>query len=253
MGKDFTVEKLEQLLKSFVEAGFTVTSFQDFLDSPKERVLVLRHDVDRLPLNSLATAKMEHRLGLKGTYYFRVTSGSFRPEVIEEIVKLGHEIGYHYEDLTIVKGDKEKAFAHFKKWLEKFRAFYPVQTICMHGSPMTKWDNKDVWNDYNYKDLGLTGEPYFDVDFDKMLYITDTGRRWDGDKVSVRDKVNSKLKHNFRKTDDIIASLRKNQISGPVMLTLHPQRWSNNSLIWWKELILQNLKNMVKRLIIQFR
>lgn len=253
MAKDFTVDKLETLFKNFIDCGYNITSFEEYIKEPKENMLILRHDVDRLPLNSLATAKMEHKLGVKGSYYFRVTPGSFQPQIIEEIVQLGHEIGYHYEDLTIVKGNSEKAVDHFKNWLEKFRTFYPVKTICMHGSPMTKWDNKDLWKEYDYKEFGLIGEPYFDVDFDKMLYITDTGRRWDGDKVSVRDKVKSKLSHNFKKTDDIIKSLKKNQISGPVMLTLHPQRWSNNSLIWWTELITQNLKNIVKRLIVQFR
>jgi len=253
MAKDFTVEKLELLLKSFLKSGYTITSFEEYLKAPQENALILRHDVDRLPLNSLETAKMEHKLGVKGSYYFRVTKGSFQPEIIKEIVALNHEIGYHYEDLTIVKGDVKKAFEHFKKWLETFRTFYPVKTICMHGSPMTKWDNKDLWNDYNYKDFDLIGEPYFDVDFNKVLYITDTGRRWDGHKVSVRDKVSSNLSHNFKKTDDIIESLRKSEVSGPVMLTLHPQRWSNNSLLWWTELFLQNLKNIVKRFIVQFR
>ena len=42
---------------------------------------------------------------------------------------------------------------------------------------------------YDYRDYGIIAEPYFDVDFDEVFYLTDTGRRWDGDSVSVRDKV----------------------------------------------------------------
>ena len=61
----------------------------------------------------------------------------------------------------------------------------PVKTICMHGSPLSKWDNRDLWKRYNYRDYGIIAEPYFDVDFDEVFYITDTGRRWDGDKVSI--------------------------------------------------------------------
>jgi len=61
----------------------------------------------------------------------------------------------------------------------------------MHGSPLSKWDNRDLWKRYNYRDFGIIGEPYFDVNFDKVLYLTDTGRRWDGEGVSVRDKVTS--------------------------------------------------------------
>ncbi len=40
---------------------------------------------------------------------------------------------------------------------------------------------------------GIIGEPYFDVDFSRVFYLTDTGRRWDGDAVSVRDKVKSEV------------------------------------------------------------
>ncbi len=59
----------------------------------------------------------------------------------------------------------------------------------MYGSPLSKYDNKLLWKYYNYKDFGIIGEPYFDVDFSKVLYLTDTGRRWNGDRVSIRDKV----------------------------------------------------------------
>ena len=226
---------------------------EDYLDNPAPKTLILRHDVDKLPQNSLRTAEMQNRLGVKGTYYFRVTPGSYHPKVIAAIAKLGHEIGYHYEDLTICKGNVAKAHEHFKVWLEKFKTFYPVRTICMHGSPMTKWDNKDLWKEYNYKDLGIIGEPYFDLDFNKMLYITDTGRRFDGAKVSVRDKVKTQLCHDFKSTEDIIKGLDQDKLSNEVMLTLHPQRWTNASFGWFKELVMQNIKNVVKRFIILLR
>ena len=61
----------------------------------------------------------------------------------------------------------------------------------MHGSPLSKYDNKLLWKYYNYRDFGIIGEPYFDVDFSKVLYLTDTGRRWNGNRVSIRDKISS--------------------------------------------------------------
>ena len=113
---------------------------------------------------------------------------SSQPEIIKAIATLGHEIGYHYEDMTIAKGNTDKAFEVFQKHLKYFQQFFPVQTICMHGSPLSKYDSRDIWEKYNYKELGIIREPYFDIDFSKVLYLTDTGRRWDGEKVSVRDK-----------------------------------------------------------------
>jgi len=59
----------------------------------------------------------------------------------------------------------------------------------MHGSPLSKYDNRDLWKNFDYHELGIIGEPYFDVDFNEVMYLTDTGRRWDGFRVSIRDKV----------------------------------------------------------------
>ena len=44
---------------------------------------------------------------------------------------------------------------------------------------------------YDYKSLGIIGESHRDVDWNQVYYLTDTGRRWDGESVSVRDKVDS--------------------------------------------------------------
>jgi len=81
------------------------------------------------------------------------------------------------------------AIRDFEWNLEKLRKFYPVKTICMHGSPLSKYDNRKLWEKYDYRDYGIIDEPYFDIDFNVVFYLTDTGRRWDGDSVSVRDKV----------------------------------------------------------------
>ena len=87
----------------------------------------------------------------------------------------------------------EFAIDDFQLNLEKLRKLYPVKTICMHGSPLSKWDNKDLWKKYDYRDYGIIAEPYFDVDFDEVFYLTDTGRRWDGYSVSMRGRLNSEI------------------------------------------------------------
>ena len=96
---------------------------------------------------------------------------------------------------------------------------------------------------------------YFDIDFDHVFYLTDTGRRWDGFNVSVRDKVKEQKKWTdigfcFRSTDDIIEKLLSNDFPNHIMFNFHPQRWNVNFYPWLKELIIQNLKNQVKRSIV---
>lgn len=247
--KDFTLDKYEGFLKAAITNGYQLTSYQDYLEHTYPKVLILRHDVDKRPINSLRTAELQHQLGVKGTYYFRAVPESFDEKIIQKIAGLGHEIGYHYEDLTICKGDFKKSINHFEKWLEKLRKFYPVKTVCMHGSPMSKWDNRQLWDQYNYRDYDLVAEPYFDIDFNQVFYITDTGRKWDGNKVSVRDKVSSSFDLSFHSTDQLIEAFHKGKMPDQIMQNIHPQRWTNNHIEWVQELILQRIKNGIKKAI----
>jgi len=176
---------------------------------------------------------------------------SFDEKIIAQIKELGHEIGYHYEDMALCRGNAAKAWQHFQQKLTLFKKFYPVKTICMHGSPLSKWDNRLLWQNYSYKELGIIAEPYFDTDFEKVFYLTDTGRKWNNTAASVRDKVTSHFNISFTSTDAVCRSFAHNNMPSAIMLTIHPQRWTDNYYIWAKELILQNLKNLVKRLIVK--
>jgi len=253
--KDFSLSILERLLSALKD------NLRDFLplkesNSEISRFVILRHDVDLKPENSLATAKLEHSIGIKGTYFFRIIPQTLKPDIIKEIADLGHEIGYHYEDMDLVHADNldnhiDLAYDSFQKNLENLREIVPINTICMHGSPRAKYDNKIIWTKYNYRDLGLIGEPYFDIDFNEFLYLTDTGRRWNGDKVSVRDKVNSKYKFDLKSTQDVINAIP--QFPEKIMITIHPQRWDDRFVPWLQELVMQNVKNVVKWGLVKFK
>jgi hypothetical protein len=43
-------------------------------------------------------------------------------------------------------------------------------------------------NNCDYKKSYILAEPYFDINCNQFFYITDTGRRWDGDRFNLRDK-----------------------------------------------------------------
>lgn len=242
---DFTINSYQRLLNALVEARYSFQDFDSFLKIPEGKSIVLRHDVDLMPQNSLAFAKIQAEKGVKGVYYFRAVPESWDERIIKEIRALGHEIGYHYECLTTTKGNIELGIKDFEKNLTALRKLAPVSTICMHGSPMSPYDSKDLWKHFNYRDFGIVGEPYFDVDFNKVFYLTDTGRKWDGDKVSVRDKVNSSFNLSFHTTDEIILAI--DTLPKQIMFTFHPQRWNSLGYHWLKELCLQSLKNGIKK------
>jgi len=121
----------------------------------------------------------------------------------------------------------------------------------MHGSPSTAYDNKDLWKKYDYKKHGIIGEPYFDTNFNEIFYLTDTGRCWDGMKYSVRDKVQTNYIQSYHSTFDIISAAKLGTLPNKIMITTHPQRWTNNKFEWLIEFISQNIKNKIKRIILR--
>jgi hypothetical protein len=247
---NFTVKIFQELLDEFIKANYSFQTVNEFVAKPQQKVVVLRHDVDKLPLNSLKFALIQSQKGIRGSYYFRINSKSFNKEIIMKIYSLGHEIGYHYETMDTCVGNIELAYKEFCQNLDMFRKIVPIQTICMHGSPTSKFDNRVIWDYYSYSQLDIAAEPYFDMDFNKVFYITDTGRRFDGEKVSIRDKPRQKTNivwPSYHSTTDIIKALRGKNFPNVLMMTLHPQRWTNNWVLWIKELYLQSIKNTVKR------
>ncbi len=252
--RDFTLKAYGQLLDAFLEAGYAFQTFSDYLQKrPKQRVILLRHDVDARKQHSLTFAQIQYQKGIVGSYYFRVVPQSYDEGIIRAIYDLGHEIGYHYEDMDFAKGDPHRAIQLFEQHLERLRRIVPVTTICMHGSPRSPYDNRDVWKHYSYRDYGILGEPYFDLDFKQVFYLTDTGRRWNGSAVSVRDKVADHFGLVYRTTFDIIAAVRQGQFPPRAMLNFHPQRWTDNSLLWNIEKYQQHAKNAVKFWLIRWR
>jgi hypothetical protein len=287
--RDFTLKTYKKLLDELLHAGYEFVTFTEYLQNPikKKKTLILRHDVDKNSARSLRTAALENGMGIRGTYYFRVVEGRGLPDgTIRKIDAMGHEIGYHYEDLDTARGDMPAAWASFQENLARLRAIAPVSTASMHGSPLSRHDNRDLWRHHDYRQLGLIGEPYLDVDFSRVLYLTDTGRRWDGDRVSIRDRVMGYglgvrdgkedrgpktedrkelekrsrgvvsdppvfdviTRPKYHSTHDIINALRHRELPGHIMLTMHPQRWAGGFLPWLVELVWQNAKNSVKML-----
>ena len=247
---DFTLGTYKHILDALLESEYDFQTFSGFLKNPKKKSVILRHDVDLRPLFSLRFAEIQAKKNIKGVYYFRTVPESWNKDIILEIHALGHEIGYHYECLTLQKGNHTKAIEQFQKDLNQFRKIVPVETICMHGSPMSKYDSKDLWITNDYHDYGIIGEPYFDIDFNKVFYLTDTGRSWKNQKISVRDRVDTKYDFNISSSNQMIQALKDGILPDQLMFNFHPQRWSDNPIVWTKELVYQSIKNQVKRLIV---
>ena len=307
--QDFSLTTYKKLLQELLANCYSFQTLQDFIQQPEKKTVILRHDVDRKPGNALVVAKIEKEGGIKASYYFRIVKESYDESIIKQIAGMGHEIGYHYENLSEISrkpevrsqksedggqrsishprgigfafhragrhtqthtdiypadlaGQKksslrekkefrdelfELAIDDFRLNLEKLRKLYPVKTICMHGSPLSKWDNRLLWKKYNYRDFGIIAEPYFDINWQKMFYLTDTGRKWNNTSSSVRDRVDSGFDIAIENTSHLISLAKQDALPRQIMINTHPQRWTDKPLPWVKELVWQNIKNVVKK------
>lgn len=231
--RDFTLDMYRQLCLALVEAGYRSRPIGDYAEDadPDGRPRVyLRHDIDRAPKTALGTARVERDLGLTATYFFRLVSGAFVPEVVAGVRDLGMEVGYHYECLDRAAGDTSRALEICRDDLEKLRAIAPVRSMAMHGNPLTKYDNRDMWKQHDYREFGIEVAAYFTIDYTKVRYYSDTGRNWDESKGKMYDLVDSGQATRLTTTRSLIEHLKTDRRDTCILT--HPNRWTNGLVSW---------------------
>ena len=248
MKLDFTLKKYEVLCQVIAGSGYQILTIAEYIKNQPGlgNILVLRHDVDRYPVNALMMAELEHRFGICSTYYFRHTSNVFKPSIIQRIAGLGHEIGYHYETLSKAHGDFDEAMRLFELELRDFRTITKVQTISMHGVPLSPFDNRDLWQKNDFSKFDLVGEAYLSIDYQRMQYFTDTGRTWQRTYFNLRDHTpEMKSDDTIKSTSDLIAVILKKKYPR-VCITAHPERWASNMAAWTFSLGFDLLTDFIK-------
>lgn len=258
--RDFTLYEYQRLLAALLQAGYRFVNVAQYIAQKEEvkysdKIIILRHDVDKNTAAALRMARLENGLKVSATYYFRAQRGE---QYIPQIVDLGHEIGYHYEDVATKRGDINKAYESFTNNLHKLRQYYPVLTCAKHGSVGSKTDEHLLWQKYDYHGLALVAEAYLDIDFHSVCYLTDTARMWDShlhglnryDRVPTCEPLWQRQNKTYHTTEEMISAVQTGTFPRQVMLNAHPQRWHNNFIVWTCEYARQLLINTVKKQLI---
>jgi len=234
--QDYTLNKYKDLCKTIINSNYLVVTLDEYLTGNKfkdRNIIIMRHDIDHNCRYALDLARIEHEFNIKATYYFRMNKKTFITKIIDEIESLGHEIGYHYETIDRCKGDIEKAQLLFETELATFRKNYEVKTVCAHGNPLTKYDNKKIWGNLKLSDYRLLGEAFLALDFNKFAYFSDSGRTWKKNKAQKMpgkdDVVTAFDQTQAENTDDIIRIIKDGTLFNICILT-HPERWSKNNI-----------------------
>jgi len=251
MSRDFTDSAYADLLDTGRQMGYEFLTVREYVTRERlpERFIILRHDVDRKPENSVRFAHIEAERDIASTYYVRTIDKVFDPELIAKLVALGHEVGYHYEDLDRADGDVQDARRSFGTELDRLRRHATVDTVCMHGNPLTPHDNRDMWDDpAELEPYGIAGEAYLSMDVADVTYFSDTGRTWaDGDlKIKDHTMGEGDKRVSASTTAELEALLRTHSVDRACLLT-HPNRWADSTPEYVAEATKDAITNVGKR------
>ncbi|MGP9820439.1 hypothetical protein ACTZWW_10520 [Salinarimonas sp. NSM] len=233
MTQEFRVSGWARFLETARAAGYALLPGRALADGwPERPAILLRHDVDRRAGRALAMARREAALGVSASYYVRRARGGFDVEAIRAIAALGHEIGYHYEDLARTDGDRVRARAAMRRHLAELRALVPVTTVCAHGSPLSRHDNVTVLDGIDPADLGVR-DLARSLPHAGVLYLTDSGRTFADTTANLRDRIPAALRApeiaTLADLADAVSACRYPRIH----LNVHPERWTDEAAGWW--------------------
>jgi hypothetical protein len=191
------LDSFERLLRTIVEAGYTVTSVEAFarqqvngVSGTPERTLILRHDVDTDPVTARSMWQIEHRLGIVGSFYFRLST--LDAELMAAIAEAGGSASYHYEEIATVAKRRRlrtpaeveaclpEAQAEFRDNLFRLRALtgLPMEIVASHGDFVNRRIGVPNWrllvDEAFRRSVGIVAEVY-----DQALMAPVTSRHSD--------------------------------------------------------------------------
>lgn len=229
----FTFEELGSV---FIELVANQSSFYLFTDeiriSDERKIVFLKHDVECNCRKALETALIENELGIRATYYIQdyLLENKDNVAILRRIEGMGHEIGFHYDSLDRMGGDRQAAIEDFKNSIRRFtEAGFSVRTICPHGNAALQ---RDGW--LSNKELApLINRAWPELvdvvtwvcrENRRTIYISDAGYGL----IEVSD-FNSQSKESSRGVK--VGRLLENPKGSVMVLSLHPHRFERYKVI----------------------
>jgi hypothetical protein len=144
--------KYRALLERALDAGYTIVSIERFWAligagtvDPAQRYLVLRNDIDTGPQTAGAMWRIEHSLGIAGSYFFRLSTLDLA--LMNDISAAGGDASYHYEELATIAKRRHlrtpsDALRHMAEAQDLFRvnvarlralSGQPIRVVASHG------------------------------------------------------------------------------------------------------------------------
>lgn len=173
---EFTHEGYRRLIRLLKEYGYDICDYDNY--GAKQKVAILRHDIDTSVQKAVEFAKVEFEEGVNGTYFvllntdfYNVNSAKTLRE-LKELQKYGAKIGLHFDETKYnVKNPDEMVKCILKeKQILELSLEIPITTVSMHRpSKQTLEQNLSIPAMIN---------SYSEEFFLHFKYVSDSRRNW---------------------------------------------------------------------------
>jgi hypothetical protein len=186
----FTFNAISEEYRQLLVCGYEVLTCEEYYLRKLQgrlplKCLVNRVDVDLSVKKSARLGEILTKLGIKATFFIRLHAPEYNPfsfenyRIIKELIREGHEIGYHSEVVDEAFIWDEDAEHCLRRDIEVMnRIFnYEVKGAASHGG-LTGHNNLDFWKERHPSDFGLLYEAYdtqpeFNL-FADSLFVSDS-------------------------------------------------------------------------------
>ena len=239
----FYFNNWEKFCKAIAKCRVQMCTAEESLKMPADvRYIVLKHDVETYVPNAHKLASIEHKYGIKGSYYVQAYLMSDKENIrlLKEMQSWGHEISYHYDVLDAHAGDYRAAEEDFIKYSKVFADNgFTYGTICQHGNPVKKrvgytsnrdfFRNQEIRSHYpNLVDMVVDYSKH--IGGRKYRYISDASYRWNIITLPETNDQHPEVKNEkvggFK---NLLALVKDGEYS--YVVSTHPHRWMDSA---WK-------------------
>lgn len=182
---DFSLKSYADTLKDYRQGGYAVTGFRGYLDSPQEKHMILRHDIDNSLEQAFRVAKVDADSGCTSTFFLRMHAQGYNmlslPSLryIQEMEDMGHEVELHLEgglnqwlggsDIEWADRQKDTFEAALNRPLRGFSSHEPARTggLPFADAMLERWSDTVKYHAYEQRFLNP-----------QIKYLSDSSARW---------------------------------------------------------------------------
>jgi hypothetical protein len=190
------LEEYRSLLQFALASNYMIISIVDYYDLKRnnqlpidKKIIICRHDIDTDPNTAKDFLKIERKLDVRASYYFRLSTLS--PKIMNEIEECGSEASYHYEEIaTYCKmhgiKNRESVYRELETIQSHFIENYcsikkqfslKMRTVCSHGDFVNRYlkiANTELLTSDIREKCGIECEAYDPIIKENTLSISDS-------------------------------------------------------------------------------